>query len=68
MQSSLFFYNLCEKITMSTADQQNKSPERNHATAVSRLETMKTYLAGLMNKADSAKLMHSSPAIIETAL
>lgn len=50
---------------MSTAHQQNKRPEHNHAATVSRLKTMKTYLAGLMNKADSAKLMHCSPAIIE---
>ncbi|MCW5212178.1 phosphoenolpyruvate carboxykinase (GTP) [Desulfobulbus sp. TB] len=50
---------------MSTANQQNKKSEHNHAAEVSRLKTMKTYLAGLMNKADSAKLMHCSPAIIE---
>ncbi len=50
---------------MSTADRQNKRPEHDHATAVSRLKTMKTYLAGLMDEANRAKLMHCSPAIIE---
>ncbi|MCI5149140.1 MAG: phosphoenolpyruvate carboxykinase (GTP), partial [Candidatus Electrothrix sp. MAN1_4] len=50
---------------MKTADQHNNRPRQNRSATVSRLKTMKTYLASLMDEADSAKLMHCNPAIIE---
>lgn len=50
---------------MNTADRQNNRHEQNSSTSVFRLETMKTYLVGLMDEANAAKLMHCSPAVIE---
>lgn len=50
---------------MNTADRQNNRHAQVSSTSVFRLETMKSYLAGLMDQADSAKLMLCSPAIIE---
>lgn len=50
---------------MNTADRQNNRHTQDSSTSVFRLETMRTFLEGLMNQADSAKLMQCSPAVIE---
>ncbi|XCN74061.1 MAG: phosphoenolpyruvate carboxykinase domain-containing protein [Candidatus Electrothrix aestuarii] len=50
---------------MNTADRQNNRHAQDSSTSVFRLETMKTFLAGLMDEADTAKLMQCSPAVIE---
>ncbi|RWX44930.1 hypothetical protein H206_01215 [Candidatus Electrothrix aarhusensis] len=50
---------------MNTADRQNNRHAQDGSTSVFRLETMRTYLEGLMDQADSAKLMQCSPAVIE---
>ena len=51
---------------MNTADdRQNERHAQASSTSVFRLETMKSYLIGLMDEANTAKFKHCSPAIIE---